>query len=139
MHAVGVDKMVDKNCGRYLYLKRGVYYFSRHVPIDVRQHHDCKRIVICLKTKSHDAADRAARSIAYKLDEYWLGLRLQTMPVRTVHQPVFLSQMDGPVAPTLSNSLETYLVLKAHDKGPVFTRTDFDKFVFRTYHEVSPL
>ena len=124
--AVGVDKMVDKNCGRYLYLKRGVYYFSRHVPIDVRQHHDCQRIVICLKTKSLDAADRAARSIAYKLDEwdrYHQAVRLQTMPVRTVHQPVFLPLMDGPVAPTLSNSLETYLALKAHDKGPVFTRT----------------
>ena len=87
MHAVGVDKMVDKNCGRYLYLKRGVYYFSRHVPIDVRQHHDCKRIVFCLKTKSLDAADRAARSIAYKLDEYWLGLRLQTILVIALGSP----------------------------------------------------
>ena len=123
LRAVGVDKMVDKNCGRYLYLKRGVYYFSRHVPIDVGQHHDCKRIVICLKTKSHDAADRAARSIAYKLDEYWLGLRLQTMPVRTVHQPVFLPEVTGPAAPTLSAALEAYLALKAHNKGPVFTRT----------------
>ena len=87
LRAVGVDKMVDKTCGRYLYLKRGVYYFSRHVPIDVRLHHDCKRIVICLKTKSLDAADRAARSIAYKLDEYWLGLRLQTRLVIALGLP----------------------------------------------------
>ena len=87
MHAVGVDKMVDKNCGRYLYLKRDVYYFSRHVPIDVRQHHDCQRIVICLKTKSLGAADRAARSIANKLDEYWLALRLQTILVIALGSP----------------------------------------------------
>ena len=87
LRAVGVDKMVDKNCGRYLYLKRGVYYFSRHVPIDVRQHHDCKRIVIFLKTKSHGAADRAARSFAYKLDKYWLGLRLQTILVIALGSP----------------------------------------------------
>ena len=87
LRAVGVDKMVDKNCGRYLYLKRGVYYFSRHVPIDVRQHHDCKRIVICLKTKSLGAADRAARSIANKLDEFWLGLRLQTILVIALGSP----------------------------------------------------
>ena len=87
LRAVGVDKMVDKKCGRYLYLKRGVYYFSRHVLIDVRQHHDCKRIVICLKTKSLDAADRAARSIACKLDEYWLGLRLQTILVIALGSP----------------------------------------------------
>jgi len=87
LRAVGVDKMVDKNCGRYLYLKRGVYYFSRHVPIDVRQHHDCKRIVICLKTKSLGAADRAARSIANKLDEFWLALRLQTILVIALGSP----------------------------------------------------
>ena len=87
MHAARADKLVDKYSARYLYLKRGVYYFSRHVPIDVRQHHDCKRIVICLKTKSLDAADRAARSIACKLDEYWLGLRLQTILVIALGSP----------------------------------------------------
>ena len=45
------------------------------------------------------------------------------MPVRTVHQPVFLSEVTGPAAPTLSAALEAYLALKAHNKGPVFTRT----------------
>ena len=44
--------MVDKSCASYLYQKRGVYYFSKQVPSDVRQHYKRDRIVICLKTKS---------------------------------------------------------------------------------------
>ena len=67
--------MVDKNSGRYLYRKRGVFYFSRHVPIDMRAHHGCSRIVVCLKTKSGDAAVKGSQKLAQKLDDYWLSLR----------------------------------------------------------------
>ena len=113
MHASGVDKMVDKIGGRYLYRKRGVYYFSRHVPIDVRQHHECNRIVICLKTKSVNAATRAATDITNKLDDYWLGLRLKTMPISVAHEPTLQPNLNGPAAPTLSDALIAYLALKA--------------------------
>ena len=123
-HAIGVDKMVDKIRGHYLYLKRGIYYFSRHVPVDVRQHHECKRIVICLKTKSKNAANRAATSIVHKLDDYWLGLRLQTLPISMARPPA----ADPPhvsfsTAPSLSEALAAYLALKADEKGPAFVRT----------------
>ena len=30
--------MVDKSDASYLYQKRGVYYFSKQVPCDVKQH-----------------------------------------------------------------------------------------------------
>ena len=96
MRAIWVDKMVDKICERYLYLKRGVYYFSRHVPVDVRQHHECDRIVICLKTKSKNAANRAATSIVNKLDDYWLGLRLQTLPISMARQPAAQPHVSFP-------------------------------------------
>ena len=72
--AGGVDKMVDKNSGRYLYRKRGVFYFSRHVPIDMRAQYGCPRIVFCLKTKSGDAAVKGSQALAQKLDDYWLSL-----------------------------------------------------------------
>ena len=31
-----VDKMVDKNSASFLYRKRGVYYFSKQVPCDIK-------------------------------------------------------------------------------------------------------
>ena len=55
--------MVDKSCASYLYQKRGVYYFSKQVPCDVRQHYKRDRIVICLKTKSVSRANRMCDSI----------------------------------------------------------------------------
>ena len=36
----------------YLWQKRGVFYFVRHVPNDVQKHYERPRIVICLKTNS---------------------------------------------------------------------------------------
>ena len=50
--------MVDKYNTSYLYQKRGVYYFSKQVPCDVRQHYSRDRIVICLRTKSSSKAMR---------------------------------------------------------------------------------
>ena len=52
-----VDNMVDNLTYSYLYTKRDVYYFSKHVPKDIRSHYKRDRIVICLKTKSQFAAD----------------------------------------------------------------------------------
>ena len=49
--------MVDKNGASFLYKKRGVYYFSKQVPNDIKAHYSRQRVVICLKTKSKGAAD----------------------------------------------------------------------------------
>ena len=36
----------------HTYLKRGVYYFNRRVPLDVSQHYKSRRINFSLRTKS---------------------------------------------------------------------------------------
>ena len=43
--------MVDKIGASFLYRKRGVYYFSKQVPCDIKAHYSRQRVVICLKTK----------------------------------------------------------------------------------------
>ena len=53
-----VDKMVDRNGASFLYRKRGVYYFSKQVPCDIKAHYSKQRVVICLKTKSKAIAER---------------------------------------------------------------------------------
>ena len=80
-----VDNMVDKSCASYLYQKRGVYYFSKQVPCDVRQHYKRSRIVLCLKTKSFRHAKRMCDSILQRLHDYWLSLRLGAMPLPAQH------------------------------------------------------
>ena len=80
-----VDNMVDKSDASYLYQKRGVYYFSKQVPCDVKQHYSRNRIVLCLRTKSSSKAMRTCKSIRQRLEDYWMSLRLSTMPLPGQH------------------------------------------------------
>jgi len=66
---------------KYLRCIAGNYYFVRRVPKDVSYHYSSDRISISLKTKSYNIALRARNSIAQKLEEYWLGLRLQNIDI----------------------------------------------------------
>ena len=59
MCAWRVDQMVDHLNVSYLYKKRGVFYFSKRVPCDVRSYYKIDRIVICLRTKSSVSVSRA--------------------------------------------------------------------------------
>ena len=80
-----LDNMVDKSDASYLYQKRGVYYFSKQVPCDVKQHYSRNRIVICLRTKSSSKAMRSCKSILQRLEDYWMSLRLSAMPLPGQH------------------------------------------------------
>ena len=113
--------MVDKNA-HYLMCKGGVFYFTRHVPNDLQRHYETPRIVICLKTRNHASALRASRSMAAKLDDFWLQMRLSHLDVpasdRLVkQQPV---QTFTSSAPKLSDALAKYCALKGTDKGKLF-------------------
>ena len=113
--------MVDKNA-HYLMCKGGVFYFTRHVPNDLQRHYETPRIVICLKTRNRESAIKASRSMAAKLDDFWLQMRVATMDVPasdklTMQQPIeaFMSS-----AQKLSDALTKYCALKGADKGKLF-------------------
>jgi len=113
--------MVDKN-GHYLMCKGGVFYFTRHVPNDLQRHYETPRIVICLKTRNHASALRASRSMAAKLDDFWLQMRLSHLDVpasdRLVkQQPVGAFTSSGP---KLSDAMAKYCALKGADKDKLF-------------------
>ena len=114
--------MVDKIVPRYMYQKDGTYYFSRHVPNDVRHHYACDRIVICLKTSSKYAAINASRSIAGKLDDYWMKLRLSEMTVPAAHLLVNGRSSESFLSkhPKLSEAMERYMRLKGVGRSKTF-------------------
>ena len=118
-----VDNMVDKSCASYLYQKRNVYYFSKQVPCDVRQHYKRDRIVICLKTKSVSRAKRMCDSILQRLHDYWLSLRLSAMPLPAAHL-VHDSNGHGHLSsgPTLTEARDAYIKLKGVGKDKTFIR-----------------
>ena len=65
----------------YTYRKGGVYYFSNAVPQDLADFYAKPRIVKSLRTKSQSHARTASRSLSAKLEDYWLGLRLQKIDI----------------------------------------------------------
>ena len=113
--------MVSNQC-EYLWQKRGVYYFRRKVPNDVQQQYERSQIVICLKTKSKSAAVKASRSIASKLDDFWLQMRIADMDVPASHLLVKGKPKDAftSYASSLSDALATYCSLKGADRTALF-------------------
>ena len=118
-----VDQMVDHLNVSYLYKKRGVFYFSKRVPCDVRSYYKRDRIVICLKTKSSVSAIRASKSLYQKLDDYWTSIRLTKMQVPAEHMLLSKPPVNSNSnAPLLSEALSTYLKLKGEGKDKIFIR-----------------
>ena len=68
--------MVDQHAS-YKFLKRGVYYYSRHIPSDLSSHYKPARIVFSLRTTCSNRATTLAQSASYKLHKAWMTMRLQ--------------------------------------------------------------
>jgi integrase len=115
--------MVYQRVAQYLWLKGDTYYFNRRVPKDMQGHYKASRIIICLKTSRKDTAVRSAKSIAQRLEDYWLSLRLANIDVPALHllrdRPLKVSQSS---CMTLTEALELYLRLKGFNKGKVSRR-----------------
>ena len=107
----------------YLYLRDGVYYFVRRVPVDVRSYYSSNRISMSLKTKSLATANRAIKSINQRIDDYWLGLRLQKIDIPALSVLRIDGLSDADNSPTLNDALSLYLNLKGAGKDKVFIRT----------------
>ena len=114
--------MHNKSSDKYLYNRDGVYQFIRRIPNDLTDHYSSSRIQISLKTKNMSKANRCARSITQRLDDYWLGLRLQKLDIPAMNLiRVDINDTDNGFR--LSDALDLYLKLKGIDKDKTFIRT----------------
>lgn len=89
----------------------------------MRHYYASNRISLSLKTTSFATAPRASKSIVQRLDNYWLGLRLQDMDIlaMSVLKDVSVDTNEGIT--TRSEALDLYLSLKGSGKDKVFIRT----------------
>ena len=104
----------------YTYRKCGVYYFSKAVPQDLAEFYARPRIVKSLRTKSLSHAKTASRSLSSRLEDYWLGLRLQRADVPAAHLLVVPREQLESTLPTIEDALELYLSVKGQSKGKLF-------------------
>ena len=112
--------MMHKIDVNYLQCRDNVYYFVRRVPKDIHKYYSSHRISLSLKTKSKRVAEHKCKSISQRLDDYWLGLRLQNIEIPALH--LVQSSIDDD-SPKLTDALQFYLRLKKQGKDKVFVRT----------------
>lgn len=80
-----IVRMVYQRAAQYLWLKGNIYFFNRRVPKDMQGYYESCRINICFKATRQDTAARSAESIAHRLDDYWLSLRLANIDAPVLH------------------------------------------------------
>lgn len=103
----------------YVFVKEGTYYFTRRIPVDLRQHYTSARISYSLRTRSGAIALSRAKRAACKLDEYWFHLRIQDAELPGKHllrqgmtrQAPFTEEDTSVTSDvlTLSEAVVTYL------------------------------
>ena len=81
--------MRNKYAANHVLLRDGVFYYVRRVPSDLAEHYSVKRLCFSLRTKSYKSAIHASKSASQRLEDYWLGLRLQKIDIPALHQPEY--------------------------------------------------
>ena len=81
--------MVELSNPKYTYTKRGVFYFSKKVPTDLRHHYKKPIITQSLRTKLKMAAEKASKLFSSRLEEYWLNLRFRVPPNCSLNSEAF--------------------------------------------------
>ena len=114
--------MRKKYVPEHMMIRDGVYYYVRHIPYDLASVYSVKRLCFSLKTKSLKAAIRTAMSVSQRLEDYWLGLRLQNIDIPAI-QVVRANDEADNTALCLTEACELYLRLKGVGKDKVFIRT----------------
>ena len=115
--------MRNKYDAPHVLFRDGIYYYVRRIPHDLTTFYSVKRLCFSLKTKSCVSAKRLSTSVTQRLDDYWLGLRLQNMDIPAIQLVQTNDQLADDTTPLLSDALELYLRLKAVGKDKVFVRT----------------
>ena len=113
--------MRNKYAANHVLLRDGVFYYVRRVPLDLAEHYSVKRLCFSLRTKSYKSAIHASKSVSQRLEDYWLGLRLQTIDIPALD--LVKSDDVSDDSCLLSEARELYLRLKAVGKDKVFFRT----------------
>ena len=116
------NKMRNKYDASHVMYRDGMYYYVRRIPCDLTSFYSVKRLCFSLKTKSLKADNRSAASISQRLDDYWLGLRLQKLDIPAIHLTK-QHESNTSVSPALSDACDLYLRLKGIGKDKVFKRT----------------
>ena len=106
--------MVDQNRA-YLFRKRGIYYFSKRIPSDLKHLYRVERLIHSLRTKCDRKAKSQALAMLLKLEDHWSKARL--------HNDVFFSKsLNQNKAIKFTESVSEYLSISGANRGINFEK-----------------
>ena len=108
---------------KYLFQKRGVYYFERRIPKDVSAHYSAPKIRKSLKTKRRADALALSSQISQRLDACWASIRLENFSKLICYSPLQSARpMVTPTTQTMkmSEALDLYLSIKGNGRDKRF-------------------
>ena len=125
--------MSETNSPAFTFIKDGVFYFTRRIQAELKQHYTSPRIAYSLRTRSARIAEARARRAADQLDEYWYYLRSQAseMPGKHMLRQMGASKLKPAVEVSpassssfvcLSEAVRIYLGQKGRGKAKTFHR-----------------
>jgi len=104
----------------FTFRKGGVFYYSRRVPSDLRNHYSKPRIVQSLRTRSPAIAEKASLILTSRLEEYWLNLRVKKFQLPAAHLLTDVGHYSQSDLPDIKTALDEYLRLKGEGKDKYF-------------------
>jgi len=113
------------NRSHFLFQKRGVFYFTRRVPRDLRAHYTSRRIILSLRTRSRRAAQARSASLAAKLEEDWLTLRWRAKDDslrRFLRDATSTVSVVESKAPSITEARDLYLRVKGVGRPVTFSQ-----------------
>ncbi len=127
--------MPENKSAAFTFEKQGVFYFTRRVPSDLRDHYTSGKISFPLRTRSASVARTRALKASQQLDEHWRFLRMHSMDLpgkqllrmggsRPITMPGLPSAQPEPEDQgiSLSEAVALYLRLKGANRPATFHR-----------------
>ena len=111
--------MVDQN-EAYTFQKRGIFYFSKRVPSDLRELYKVGRLTYSLKTKCPKTAEKQVRDALHKLELYWNKVRMDKELPCSQFLVSATNNQSNDLSIKFTKAAHLYLELKGKNKGVTF-------------------
>ena len=111
--------MVDQN-EAYTFQKRGIFYFSKRVPSDLKDLYKVERLTYSLKTKCPKLAKTKVRDAIHKLDLYWNKVRMDKELPCSQFLVSATNNKSNDLSIKFTKAAHLYLELKGKNKGVTF-------------------
>ena len=116
--------MVDQK-EAYTFQKRGIFYFSKRVPSDLRELYKVGRLTYSLKTKCPKTAEKQVRDALHKLELYWNKVRMHKEFPCSQFLASATNNQSNDLSIKFTEAVDLYLDLKGKNKADLAPITTF--------------